>query len=167
MNQPMIHPNQLAAALAGTNEAQDNNPHCPPESFASGVITGFSISEKFRSGLSMCVEYTVEASGRPDLLPIGAQASETVNKLADSDKNTRTRQQARLKNFLASAYNIPADTAGVDWVAIAVQLSQDPRMAANPQMAIVGRRFKVVTEAKRKAPTTGFEYVPKTFHPVG
>ncbi len=167
----MIHPAQLANQLAGMNEAtDDNNPHCPPSSYAVGLITAFNISEKHKSGLCMVVEYQVAESGRPDLLPVGTLASETVNKIADADKSTRNRQQARLKQFLSAAYGIPLDTKQAngqpfDWVGFAGALNVNPSAPnGNVGASIIGRRFKVVTEAERKAPTTGNMWTPKTFH---
>jgi hypothetical protein len=172
IQQPMIHPAQLAAQLAGMNEAQDNNPHCPPSTYAIGSITGFSIAEKYNSGLSMCVEYQVLESGRPDMLPLGAMASETLNHLADKDKNKRDRQQARLKKFLSAVYGIPLDQKlpngqPFDWVGFAVALSTSPSAPnGNAGAAITGRKFKVVTEAEKKTKDGKYDYVSKEFYQV-
>lgn len=169
----LIHPNTLAQQLAGMNEAEENNnPHCPPASYAVGVITGFEISEKFTSGLCMIAEYQVLESGRPDILPVGGKASETVNKLSDSDKGTRTRQQARLKQFLSAAYGIPLDAKQAngqpfDWVGFAVALSVNPSAPnGNAGAAIIGRKFKVVTEAAKLTKDKVNTWTPKSFHQV-
>jgi hypothetical protein len=171
MNQPLIHPAQLAQQLAGMNEAVDeNNPHCPPASFAVGLITMFSVLDKFKSGLCMVVEYQVLESGRPDILPVGITASETVNQLADTDKSKRNRQQARLKQFLSATYGIPLDTKQAngqpfDWVGFAVALNVNPSAPnGNTAAAIIGRKFRVVTEAEKPTQTPGRVWVPKTFH---
>lgn len=171
MSQPMIHPAQLAQQLAGMNEAEENNnPHCPPASFAVGVITAFEIAEKFTSGLCMVVEYQVAESGRPDMLPVGSRASETVNKLADADRGTRTRQQARLKQFLSAAYGIPLDAKQTngqpfDWVGFAVALSVNPAAPnGNTTAGILGRKFKVVTESEKPTKDKARTWVPKSFH---
>lgn len=170
MNQPMIHPSQLAAQLAGMNEATDNNPHCPPSTFAVGSIVGFSVETKYNSGLSMCVEYQVLECGRSDMLPVGAMASETINHLDHKDAQRRNRQQARLKKFLSAVYGIPLDAKqtngqAFDWVGFAVALNTSPAAPnGNTQAGIIGRKFKVVTEGEVKTKDGAFSYVPKEFY---
>lgn len=161
MNQPvMIHPAQLAAALGGMNtafeEVNDTKPKCPPASWAVGLVTAFMIESKYKAGYTMIAEYKVERSGSPDAFPAGLDASVVLGGLDSPDKQYRARQQVRLAQFLAAAYGMSIDGKGhvnghpFDWVGFAVKVATNPSAPdGNAQLAILGRRFMVVTDPEK------------------
>jgi len=163
---PTMSPQQLAAGLAGMDEAtEQSKPHCPPESYAIGVVTGFSITQRYKAGLQALIEYTVESSGQPAVFPAGLEASETINGLDDHRKDYKARQQVRLKSFMAACYGMkPSDPQ--QWINLAVFCATNPRTTENAHLHVIGKRFMVVTEAQKyRKDQTGKDvpYTPKSF----